>query len=302
MSELEFDQFCKHYPLKDCKSINEVGNAQIFKVIKADGLLVAVKKTARLKEDKFAENERHIHRFLGSSRYTTNFYDSCMTNSHVYIAMEYCQWGSLYNFMKDFFPEGLITLQHSDFAEILLEMLQCIEFLHSKGIVHRDIKPDNFLISNRGQIKLCDFGFSSMLEDFENLYCGTADFIAPEIIEEHLLDESKQHRVGNPVDIWAFGISAYELAYIETPWVEKNVPNEAVVAKIGKMLLNSYKYPYFDLPTKDNPSLDCLLQACLTIDPDCRITAEELLKQRPHFLQHFSGNEYLFLVKFFNCA
>lgn len=77
------------------------------------------------------------------------------------------------------------------------------EFLHSKNIVYRDLKPENVLIDDEGYLKLTDFGFAKIVETRTYTLCGTPEYLAPEMLL------NKGH--GKPVDWWCFGILLYEM-------------------------------------------------------------------------------------------
>lgn len=75
-----------------------------------------------------------------------------------------------------------------------------IEYLHWKKIVHRDLKVENLLLDENGNIKLCDFGFSVRIfgrDDLRSTYCGTLEMMAPEMLS--------MQKYGEKVDIWALG-------------------------------------------------------------------------------------------------
>lgn len=79
-----------------------------------------------------------------------------------------------------------------------------LEYLHSHGIIHRDLKTENLLLDKDGNIKLCDFGWSVQQDDkLRSTYCGTRDMMAPEITQSSGYDQK--------IDIWALGVVLLEM-------------------------------------------------------------------------------------------
>lgn len=122
--------------------------------------------------------------------------------------MEYCSEGSLYKLIqkKGTIPEVYIKL-------ILREVLNALKYLHNNKKIHRDIKPDNILVTKHGEIKIADFGVSSKLTDTNhkaNSFIGTPHYMAPEIISKECYDYK--------VDIWSVGIMAIQMATGHLPY------------------------------------------------------------------------------------
>jgi len=88
----------------------------------------------------------------------------------------------------------------------IVEPIVCaLQYLHQKGIIHRDVKPENIIVTLSGKTKLCDFGLACLKSIENSRYCGTKEFLAPEIIKGKDYDEK--------VDIWALGCVIYEVLY-----------------------------------------------------------------------------------------
>ncbi|PIK59730.1 putative microtubule-associated serine/threonine-protein kinase 3-like [Apostichopus japonicus] len=139
--------------------------------------------------------ERDILTFA-ENPFVVGMYCSFETKKHLCLVMEYVEGGDVATLLKKVGPLTTIWQGRLYFAEAVL----AVEYLHSYGIVHRDIKPDNLLITSTGHIKLTDFGLSKVgiMSLTTNLYegsvgkdtkqfqdqqvCGTPQYIAPEVI------------------------------------------------------------------------------------------------------------------------
>jgi protein kinase A len=112
--------------------------------------------------------------------------------------LEFIAGGELFTYLRSV---GRLETPHACFYAANVTLM--FEFLHSKSIVYRDLKPENLLIAEDGYLRLTDFGFAKVVEGRTYTLCGTPEYLAPEILL------NKGH--GKAVDWWTLGILVYEL-------------------------------------------------------------------------------------------
>ncbi|KAL2145112.1 hypothetical protein VTI28DRAFT_7862 [Corynascus sepedonium] len=145
------------------------------------------------------------------------------------------------------------------------DLILGIEYLHSQGVVHRDIKPDNLLLTDDDVLKIVDFGVSEMFEKPDNMRtaksAGSPAFLPPELCVAKHGDVS-----GKAADIWSMGVSLYCLRYGRIPFEREGVLDiyEAIRTETPK------------LPSDENPEFIDLMRRVLEKDPERRITMTEL--------------------------
>ncbi len=119
--------------------------------------------------------------------------------------MEYALNGNLFSFIR---KEK--TIDKNFLKSLFLEVCSAIEYLHSKNIIHRDIKPENILLDKNYTVKVCDFGWSTDIDQIRNTFCGTHEYMAPEIFQ--------YGKYGKEVDVWGLGVLLYELHHGYSPF------------------------------------------------------------------------------------
>ena len=262
--------------MNDFEILSVIGRGFYGKVLlcrsKSSNQLIAIKtihKNRLIRQNKaktvFAERNVLLcskNPFIVSMKFTFQ------TETKLYLGLEYIPGGELFARIHS----KRITFH--DAQMYIAEIAIAINYLHSLGIIYRDLKPENILINNDGHLKLTDFGFSKyIIYENANTFCGTAEFLSPEIIQ--------RRSYGFSIDWWALGIILFEIIYGKPPFhSETNNKSE-----LYKQIIEDeptfpenipYEYEYEIENVKD------LSVGLLNKNPSKRITFDQL-KEHPFF-------------------
>jgi len=188
--------------------------------------------------------------------------------SNVFLCLELAEAGDLTNVMKQHYQDQF----PSDLAGFYCaEVINVIRFLHARGIVYRDLKPENLLVSTNGHVKLADFGLAKSGGIEMTAGCttfkGTPEYYAPEVLQT---GRGGGAGYGFAADWWAVGILFYEMqaGLYTTPFPSGNRDQQHLNRMYENILKKEFKWPN-PLPTwaQDFPAMRSLIEGLLTKDP-----------------------------------
>ncbi|KAJ8874409.1 hypothetical protein PR048_025258 [Dryococelus australis] len=278
--------------------IGEGSYGMVFKCRSRDtGQLVAIKKFVESEDDplirKIALREIRLLKGLKHPN-LVNLLEVFRRKRKLHLVFEFCDHTVLSELEK--YPQGcpeLLTKQ------IVWQTLQGVAYCHHNNCIHRDVKPENILLTSQGIVKLCDFGFARIISPGENYtdYVATRWYRAPELLVGDTL-------YGPPVDVWAIGCVFAELVHGQALFPGKSDVDQLYLIRkcLGELTsrhMSIFKSNEFffgvtlqvpdtvepletKLKRQGNPHVLDFLKKCLDVEPAKRWSCEQLLLH-PYF-------------------
>ena len=210
-------------------------------------------KNSFFKENEIATKFNHINVI-----YVYRIFED---RENFYLVMEYCQKGELFDYIVEH-----QRLSENEASVFFYQLINGVEYIHSKGIAHRDLKPENLLLTTDKTLKIIDFGLSHEFDPSSCLLktkCGSPSYAAPEIISCNYYD-------GFKTDIWCCGIILYAMLCGFLPFEGDENP-----ILFRNILECDPEMPdWLSIISRD------LIIKILNPDPDERITLEEIKRHK----------------------
>ncbi|KAK3372883.1 kinase-like domain-containing protein [Lasiosphaeria ovina] len=237
------------------------------------------------KKIKYVNIEKNTLNRLTEHPGIVRLYYTFQDEASLYYVLDLCNGGELLGVLK---KTGTFDVECTRFYGA--QILDAIAYMHSRGVIHRDLKPENVLLDDQMHVKITDFGTAKLLPDPRDprpppedasgpngahddnrtaSFVGTAEYVSPEL----LTDKS----AGKPSDLWAFGCIIYQLLVGRPPF--KAATEYLTFQKIVGL--------EYEFPAGFPPAARDLVERCLVLDPNRRLTVEHIKNH-----EFFDGQQF----------
>lgn len=226
-------------------------------------LAIKVLNKERILKDKMVEQiKREISTMkLVKHPNIVQLFEVMASKTKIYFVLEYVTGGELFNKIAQ---HG--KLKEDDARNYFQQLVNAVDYCHSRGVYHRDLKPENLLLDSKGNLKISDFGLSALSQQVKedgllHTTCGTPNYVAPEVIVDKGYDGAK-------ADLWSCGVILFVLMAGYLPFDEPNI-------------IALYKKIYradFTCPKWFSPGARKLILRILEPNPNYRITIPQILE------------------------
>jgi len=219
-------------------------------------------KLSAVAEDKRAQLESEVAVFLCMDHpHVTRLFDVYDSDDHLHLVMECMEGGELFDRVIE-----LKTFSESNAADAVWQMLLALNYIHSHGIVHRDLKLENFLYESKesNHLKLIDFGFSKVWDPNIKMHmsCGTLSYVAPEVLSKSYTSQC---------DLWSLGVVAFILLVGYMPFSGSEEKQTKDIQE-GQFKMKPDRWALV------SPEAREFVTSLLQVNPEKRLTAQTALE------------------------
>ena len=249
-----------------------VGVGGMANVYRGTDLKTGNQIAVKVLKDEFLDNEELVRRFKNESKAISilshpnivKVYDVSVTDKLQYIVMEYVDGITLKEYLKQ--RGGALTWKET--VHFATQILSALQHAHSKGIIHRDVKPQNIMLLADGSIKMMDFGIArfsrAQSQTVSDKAIGSVHYISPE--------QAKGERTDARTDIYSVGVMLYELLSGRLPFDGDGAVSIAI------MQISEKPKPLAEIAPQTPAGLRQITEKAMEKDPDKRYqSAQEML-------------------------
>src|SRR5580658_9865223 len=240
--------------------LNSGGMAEVWLVTDGRGKPYALRRLKKEMRFNFLERRRFVRGCevlskMNQSDYIVGYVEHGKANGTLYVVMDYVEAANL----KELFARQDPVLTEN-VAQILIDMATGLGHVHESGYMHLDFKPENVLVSRNASVRLIDFDLAQPIPEKPKKFSrnpGTPGYMAPEQLQRHPIDTR--------VDIFAYGVAAYEMLTNQKPFPGDN-PGEI----LARQLDASGPVPMSQHNPEIPPALEKVVMKCIAREPDRR--------------------------------
>lgn len=217
------------------------------------------------------------------------YYNVFEENGKIYVVMEYVEGMDLFDWLKSMVNENL---KSDVIVNIIRQIAEGLNYLHSIGIIHRDIKLENVLVSNNNTIKITDYGLSCFkdITDSCRSNAGSLNYASPQLWNKTLInspDEQTLQQIAKSNDVWALGVIAFILTNKQFPFYG-NTLLEIGTQVVNKKPKSTYKGSRYDIYS--DSFINRLTNAMLNKNYKYRPGLDSIIKAIDNSRRYFYNN------------
>lgn len=252
-----------HEDLEEKQQIGEGASSTVYKGFFKHDKQVAIKKLKyhKLKGGKLRVFQREVSILASAEHPCLVHFVGATDTAPFCIVTEWINGGSLYALLRTKKP-----ISASKKTSIAFDIARGMNYLHSRHIIHRDLKSPNVLLDDNGRAKICDFGYSRVADDTDVMTknVGTPHWMAPELLDN-------QSSYNHMIDVYSYGIVLWEITAQAVPYRDLDSPQI-----IAKVVSSDFRPP---IPEGTHPDIVNLIKQCWDRDPNQRPTFSEILNR-----------------------
>lgn len=233
---------CGLFGSVDCVQYNKTGDKYALKVISK-----GVVKNEGIIENLSQEKETLL---ALDSPFIIKLYSTLQSEQYCFFLLELARGGEFYELLLTYttFSESWARFYASNVAV-------AFQHMHSRGVVYRDLKPENLMLDKSGYIKLIDLGFAKIInQDKTYTYCGTPDYLSPEMVDEVGHDYTS--------DWWGLGVLIFEMLIGRGPFRANSIEQTCKMITSGKVRIP---------PNRMTEYAENIIRSLCTLEPENRL-------------------------------